>query len=154
MTKLLEATKDDLNTIVSLLHDMAEETKEIGVDKEIFKSAVLSSFDEHVHWFLFVDENNEPFGTCYCQSVHNYWRLEKRFYLGGFYIRPTHRGKGAFRALNTQLKEWVSQNGGTQIYVHIHDSNEQSLGSFKTIGFEPIEYGLYVNHWDKSKDSH
>jgi RimJ/RimL family protein N-acetyltransferase len=103
-----------------------------------------------VHWFLFYDENNNvPFGTCYMQSVHNYWRVEKRFYLGGFYISPRYRGNGRFKKLYVLLKKWVSDNGGSQIYVHINERNAKSLAAFKAVGLEEIDYKLLADHWSE-----
>ena len=126
---------------------MNDETKEFDFNVKLFTQSVKNSFDESVHWFLFMDEKNEPFGLCYCQSVHNYWRLEKRFYLGGFYITPSHRKKGYFKTLNQQLKQWASDNHGVQIYAHIHEDNDHSQQSFTAAGFEKIDYALFANHW-------
>jgi RimJ/RimL family protein N-acetyltransferase len=147
MVKLIEATKKDLNLIVKFLKEMAEDTQEFGFDEKITAKSVEASFDEMVHWFLFYDDNNKPFGTCYCQHLHNYWRLEKRFYLGGFYITPNLRGKGNFELLNKQFKEWVIQHNGVQIYGHVHEDNQRSLKACAKIGLKEIEYKLCVNHW-------
>ena len=99
-------------------------------------------------WFLFVDENSQLFGTCHLQCVHSYWRLGRRYYLGAFYIAPSHRGRGYFKQINQQLKEWVVAHGGIQIYCHIHKDNEKSLKTFETVGMDVVEYVLCRNHWE------
>lgn len=149
MIKLKEATKSDVKTIIKFLKEMNDETKEFEFNNFQFTQSVEKSFDENVNWFLFYNEIENPFGLCYCQSVHNYWSIKKRFYLGGFYIYPTHRKKGHFRELNKQLKQWVTKNNGVQIYTHINKDNEHSSESFKSVDFEEIEYDLYANHWGK-----
>lgn len=147
ISTLQPATADDIETIVSLLSAMQDEVKELELDKDVVKKSVLRSMDELVTWFLFVDENEKVFGTCYLQSVHGYWSLERRYYLGGFYIVPDHRKQGRFKELNRLLKEWTIQHDGTQIYCHIHEDNARSLGAFGTVDMAPVEYKLCVNHW-------
>ena len=144
---LKQTTKSDTPNIINFLKEMNDETKEFEFNPELFTQSVTNSFDENVHWFLFIDENQTPFGLCYLQSVHNYWRLEKRFYLGGFYIAPSHRKKGHFKTLNQQLKDWANDNHGVQIYAHINEHNQHSIDAFTSAGFEKIEYDLYVSHW-------
>jgi len=148
MTKLVEATIDDLDQIVSFLVEMTLELKEFKPkSKDLIKVSVQNSFGDNVNWFLFKDENNNSFGTCYLQSVHNYWRIEKRFYLGGFYITPTHRKQKRFIPLCNLLKEWATNNGGVQIYNHIHKDNEQSINAFEKAGYSVDKYILCCNHW-------
>ncbi|MGE0108759.1 MAG: GNAT family N-acetyltransferase [Bdellovibrionales bacterium] len=147
MTKIKLASQEDVSTIVSFMSDMQDELQEFALDRHVATQTIACAIDEGVYWFLFLNENNEPFGACYLQSVHNYWREKKRFYLGGFYIAPMQRGKGLFKDINKLLKDWVSQNGGVQIYAHIHKDNEKSLQSFHSVGLVPDEYLLCVNHW-------
>ena len=145
---LKEAGKDDIETIVALLKAMSDELQEFELDTDVTRESVTRSFDEGVNWFLFADENDHPFGICYLQSVHNYWRAERRFYLGGFFIEPDHRGQGRFRDINAQLKKWATVRGGTQIYAHIHKDNEKSLKTFESAGLKADDYLLCVHHWE------
>jgi RimJ/RimL family protein N-acetyltransferase len=138
----------DADVIVSLLSAMQDEVKELQLDKKIVKESILRALNEHVYWFLFKDENDVVFGTCYLQSVHNYWSQGKRYYLGGFYISPSHRKQGRFREINHLLKNWVIEHDGVQIYCHIHEDNEHSLGAFGAVDMKPTEYCLCAHHWD------
>ena len=145
--RLVQATPDDVNVIVKLIMDMSDELQEFSPEPSIVKESIAKSFSENVFWFLFHDDAGVPFGTCYMQSVHNYWRLEKRFYLGGFYIAPAQRGRGYFKALNGQLLSWVKDQGGIQIYAHIHKDNQKSIQAFQSVGMEELDYRLYAHHW-------
>jgi RimJ/RimL family protein N-acetyltransferase len=146
---LKEANSSEIDIIVSLLAEMQNELKELELNPESVFHSIAEAMKENVHWFLFVDEDNKIFGTCYLQSVHNYWQVEKRYYLGGFYIKPSHRAKGRFRELNQLLKQWAVDHNGVQIYCHIHQDNQKSLASFGAIEIRPTEYKLCVNHWGK-----
>lgn len=137
----------DIPTVVDLLGRMQEELQELDLNRETVKKAIAEAINEHVYWFLFEDSEGVPFGTCYLQSVHSYWQVEKRYYLGGFYLLPTYRGKGLFREIYTLLQKWAVQHDGVQIYAHIHKDNEKSLKAFASVGHEPVEYELHVNHW-------
>lgn len=147
MIKLKTATQSDIDTIVLFLKDMTNETKDVDFNKDIFTKSITKSLQENVHWLLFIDEHNKAFGTCHCQSVHNYWSTKKRFHIGGFYISPSHRKKGYFRKINQELKNWAIEHNGIQIYCHINENNTHSSESFKAVGFEKIEYDIYMNYW-------
>ncbi len=150
MVFIRTARPEDVGTILDLISGMQSEIGEVPAPRDVCHTAISRSLSENVHWFLFYDDDApEPFGTCYMQSVHNYWRVEKRFYLGGFYIRPNHRGQGRFRKIYDLLKDWTSKNGGVQIYAHIHQNNRKSLSVFKAVGLEEIEYKLLADSWDK-----
>lgn len=144
---LKEAQAEDVPSIITLLSDMQKELNEVSFNPDVSTKVIEDSLKENVFWFLFTDEKGNTFGTCYLQSVHRYWRKEKRFYLGGFYIIPSHRGQGRFRVINTLLRQWAESHGGVQIYAHIHRDNQKSLQSFGSVGIEPTEYNLCVNDW-------
>ena len=146
MTVLIEAKPDDVEVIVGLLSQMSEELNELDYTTDVARQSVIRSFSENVHYFLF-SKNDRIIGTCYTQSVHNYWRLEKRFYLGVFYIQPEYRGQGVFREIYNQLKLWVEAHSGTQIYAHIHENNTKSLKAFESVGHTKADYILSINHW-------
>ena len=136
ISKLHLATSSDIETIIPFLSAMQDEVKELELDKEIVKQSILRSM------------NDKVFGTCYLQSVHSYWSMGQRYYLGGFYIAPSHRKKGRFKELNQLLKEWATEHDGIQIYCHIHEDNEHSLNAFGAVDILPTEYKLCVHHWE------
>lgn len=145
---LKHATINDVDEIANLLVQMGQERGEFGVDENLFKETVCQSFAEGVHWFLF-EQNGKRVGTCHIQSVFNYWRKDKRFYLGGFYLVPELRGTGLFKKLYQELEAWVKQHGGVQIYCHIHEDNDKSLNSFGRMGMQGCEYKLMVHQFDE-----
>lgn len=147
LVRIKEAHVSDVSQIVDFLSAMQIELNEFDFDRQIFEQSITGSFEENVNWFLFVDENDQIFGTCHLQCVHSYWRLGRRYYLGAFYIIPSHRGCGYFKKINTQLKDWVIARGGVQIYCHIHKDNEKSIKTFESVGMDEVEYVLRVNHW-------
>lgn len=144
---LKEVGAEDTPSVVSLLFQMQEEVAELSLNRDVVTQSVSESIKENVTYFLFLDEKNEIFGTCYLQPVHNYWNTGKRYYLGGFYILPSHRGAGRFRVINGLLKDWASSHGGIQIYSHIHEDNQKSLQAFGSVDMKPVEYRLCVHHW-------
>ncbi len=141
-SKIKLAISEDVPTIVTLLGQMQRELNEVDFDFDVVSQSVTRSLSEHVHWFLFIDENNTPFGTCHLQSVHNYWSMKRRYYLGGFYIADTHRQQGRFRSICGQLEDWAKIHDGSQIYCHIHQDNKKSLQTFDSVGIKIIEYAL------------
>lgn len=152
-SKLVKATKKDTQFIIECLICMDQDIYGDELSQETlenYKTSITNCLanNKSVHWFIFKDENNTPFGTCHMQSVYNYWRVKKRFYMGGFYIKPEYRGNGRFKDINKQLKNWVAQNDGIQIYCHIDQSNQQSTRAFNSVDFASDDYILYFNHWE------
>jgi|GEM_PF-1996283 len=148
MVTIRKAHKEDIDTIVSFLGNMQDELEEFIFDPIVAKQSILRGLNEGVHWFLFQDKgSNKDFGLCQLQSVHRYWSLQKRFYLGGFYIVPDYRKKGHFKDLYKQLKQWTIDNHGVQLYSHIHKNNDKSLGAFGSAGMKDEGYLLMVDHW-------
>jgi RimJ/RimL family protein N-acetyltransferase len=133
-------TPADVPTVVQLLCDMQDEVQELELDPEIVASSLKNALMDQVTWFLFLDEHHKPFGTCYLESIHNYWSIKKRFYVGGFYIAPTHRGQGRFRTINTLLDAWIDDHNGYQIFAHIHKDNHKSLGAFGAVSLSDNDY--------------
>lgn len=143
------ANNTDVPRIIALLSSMRDEVGDVTASAEVMTQAVMEGLTENVRWFLFYDDqSDQPFGTCHLQSVHNYWHLQKRYYLGGFYIVPEKRGQGRFRQIYAALKDWVKAHNGAQIYAHINDANHKSQNAFMAMGMEKTEYRLYADYWE------
>lgn len=143
------ATSADVPVIVSLLLQMQDEVGEFDISANVTTQAVAEGLADNVHWFLFYDSQSDvPFGICYLQAVHIYLRLKKRYYIGGFYIKPEKRGQGRFRQIYAALKDWVKAHNGTQIFAHIHQDNNKSQNAFMAMGMEKTEYRLYADYWE------
>jgi len=140
MTRLVEATEKDSETIARFLHDMVLEVGEFPPESvHCIPCAVNRSFQENVHWFLFVDEDGKTFGTCYCQSLFNYWSLKNRYYFGAFYVAPSHRRKGFTQTIYKHIKDWVKANNGMHLFCFIHKDNLQSQKAFSKAGCEHLD---------------
>ncbi len=143
-SKLVEITDQDIDTVIKLQADREKEAQEEELVEAIAKKTISQSLKENVHWFLFLDENDTPFGTCFMQSLHQYWLIEKRFYLSGFYISPEYRGKGHFKNINKQIEKWVKSHGGIEVFVYIRENNTKSLNSFTSIGLEEVKFRVFT----------
>lgn len=156
MVKLVKATKKDIPKLIDFLGEMTTETGEIGFDRKVYEKKCLQSFTDskyNVNWFLFYDANGKVFGTCHTFSLFNYWRMEDRYYVGGFYIQPNFRGKGYFKILIKQIKEWGDNNGASSLCAFIHEGNKTSIKSFESVGFESGEYSIHfalLDCWNQS----
>ncbi|PCI01506.1 MAG: hypothetical protein COB76_01160 [Alphaproteobacteria bacterium] len=147
MLKIIKAQEDNIDTVVNLLEAMQQELEEFDFQKDTVKEVILSDIPKGVDWFLF-QYGDVIIGTCHLQYLHNYWRKQKRYYLGGFYLLPEYRQKGYFKKIYALLKEWAKNNNGIQIYCHIYEGNDLSLGAFKSVGMKDEGYRLMIDHWD------
>lgn len=50
-------------------------------------------------------------------------------------------------AMQDEIKEWVVEHDGVQMYCHIHEDNAHSLGAFGSVDMHATEYKYCANHW-------
>lgn len=133
------AEPNQISIIANFIMEMQKELNELPIQENSLDKNLQDAFNKNVSWFLFYDENDIPFGTCYVQEAYNYWRPEKFFYCGGFYILPKYRKQGRFKAINKQLETWVKDNNGYEIYCFVHNDNELSQHAFKSLGMKELD---------------
>ena len=56
-------------------------------------------------------------------------------YLGFMYTDPAYRGQGVNGKIITELQEWASSVGLTEIRLHVYTENEPAIRAYEKVGF-------------------
>lgn len=57
-------------------------------------------------------------------------------YLGFMYTDPAFRGKGVNGKIISNLQEWASTMGLTEIRLHVYSENEPAIRAYEKVGFK------------------
>jgi len=131
------ATEADLDTIISLIHGLAEYERE--------PAAVVLQRDElRVHLFgprpyaevLIAESAERGDAAGFALFFHNYstWLGRPGLWLEDLFVLPEERGKGHGRALLVELARIAVERGCGRVEWSVLDWNEPSIAFYQSLG--------------------
>lgn len=80
---------------------------------------------------------DELIGSGYAriETAKPYLRHTRFAYLGFMYVEETWRGKGVNNKIIDTLKEWVRNQGITEMRLEVYNENESALKAYEKAGF-------------------
>jgi RimJ/RimL family protein N-acetyltransferase len=100
--------------------------------KTIFEELLLTET-------LYVAElNNEVVGTY--RLIRKTYRQADTIYIGGFAVKPSHKGKGLGRQMLQHIKQQAISKGIKRIELTVDIDNEAAISLYKKLGFENEGY--------------
>lgn len=145
--QLVEAQLDDVAFIATSLLSMTPHASSLDLIQSNIEHT-LNNAD--IAWFIFKDDAGRVVGTCHCQSLFNYWRVGKRYFVSGFYIDPECRRQGYAQKALSLICEWAKAEGAVKLCAIIHDDNEASIKAFDKAGFANLDNQLYLRDLNAS----
>ena len=135
------ATRDDLETILSLIHDLAVYEKEpdaVVLDRDTF---VRHLFDEQAAHVLIAvdDETNQVAGMALYFFNFSTWLGRRGLYLEDLFVRPEFRGRGHGKALLGALAKVAVEKECGRLEWSVLDWNEPAIGFYRSIGAIPMD---------------
>ena len=143
---LRPAVAADLDTIIELIHALAEYERE--------PDAVLLDCDElRRHLFgprpyaeVIIAETEDGQSAGFALFFHNFstWAGKPGIHLEDLFVRPELRGQGYGKALLIELARLAVERGCARLEWSVLDWNEPSIQFYKALGAEPMdEWTLY-----------
>jgi GNAT superfamily N-acetyltransferase len=133
-------TPDDVERVVSLVHELAEyekSAKECGLTVEQLHTAL---FTEAPALFGHVAEvDGEVVGTALWFLNFSTWTGRHGIYLEDLYVRPAHRGRGLGKALLAALARECVERGYTRLQWWVLDWNTPSIEFYESLGAVPMD---------------
>ena len=138
---LRPARESDLDTIISLVHALAEYEREpdaVRLDRDTFRQHLFGPrrFAEVI---LAEDDAREVVG--FALFFHNFstWEGCPGIYLEDLFVKPEHRGAGHGKALLVELARIAVERGCKRFEWSVLDWNEPSIAFYKALGALPKE---------------
>lgn len=135
MIALRAATRDDVDTILGLIRDLAVYEREPDAVIATAEDLVRDGFGERpaFHVVLAEEEGATVGFALYCYS-YSTWLGRRCLYLEDLFVKPEHRGKGAGLMLMKHLAGVAVAGGCRRFLWQVLDWNEPSIRFYESLG--------------------
>ena len=138
---LRPAAEADLDTIIELIHGLAEYEREpnaVVLDRDEFRRHLFGP-RPYAEVILAETERGESAG--FALFLHNFstWAGKPGIYLEDLFVRPERRGHGYGKALLVELARLAIERGCARLEWSVLDWNEPSIQFYKALGAEPMD---------------
>lgn len=138
---LRPARPSDLDTIIELIHALAEYEREpeaVKLDRETLRRHL---FGDRPYAEVVMAETGEGASAGFALFFHNFstWEGKPGLYLEDLFVRPKYRGQGFGKALLVELARIAVERGCARLEWSVLDWNEPSIAFYKAFGAVPMD---------------
>ncbi|MBI2766153.1 MAG: GNAT family N-acetyltransferase [Chloroflexi bacterium] len=138
---LRPAREADLDTIIELIHGLAEYEREPGavtLDREQLRTHL---FGDRPYAEVMLAETAAGESAGFALFFHNFstWTGKPGIYLEDLFVRPEFRGHGYGKALLVELARLAVERGCGRFEWSVLDWNEPSIAFYKALGAVPMD---------------
>lgn len=138
---LRPATEADIDTIIELIHGLAEyehEPDAVQLDRDEFASHL---FGAKPYAEVILAETGEGASAGFALFFHNFstWTGKPGIHLEDLFVRPEHRGHGYGKALLVELARIAVQRDCGRLEWAVLDWNTPSIDFYKSLGAVPMD---------------
>jgi len=135
------AVESDLDTIIELVHALAEYEREPGavkLDRAAFRDHL---FGQRPFAEVLMAETETGQSAGFALFFHNYstWEGKPGIWLEDLFVRPEMRGHGQGAALLAELANIAVERGCGRLEWSVLDWNEPSIAFYRALGAQPME---------------
>ena len=138
---LRPAAEADLDTIIELIHALAEYEREpeaVRLDREMLRGHLFGPrpYAEVMH-----AETDAGQSAGFALFFHNFstWEGRPGIYLEDLFVRPEFRGHGYGKALLSELARIAVERGCARLEWAVLDWNEPSIQFYRALGARPMD---------------
>ena len=139
--RLRPAGESDIETIIELIHALADYEREPG-------AVVLDRNELRRHLFgprpyaeVVLAETDDGESAGFALFFHNFstWEGKPGIWLEDLFVRPEVRGHGNGRALLAELARLAVERGCARLEWSVLDWNEPSIAFYRALGANPMD---------------
>ncbi|HQW52111.1 MAG TPA: GNAT family N-acetyltransferase [Tepidiformaceae bacterium] len=135
------ATVSDLDTIIQLVHGLAEYEREpdaVKLDRETFARHL---FGPRPFAEVLIAETPAGESAGFALFFHNFstWEGRPGIYLEDLFVRPELRGHGYGKALLAELARLAIERDCARLEWSVLDWNEPSIQFYRSLGARPMD---------------
>lgn len=135
----------DLDRIVEFNYNLAFETEDKALDKNILTKGVKALLEDKSKGVYHVCEvNGEVVGQIMYTYEWSDWRNGLFIWVQSVYVDKEYRGQGVFKRLYNHIKEMCDKDEnicGIRLYVEFENQNAQK--TYESLGMEKCNYYMY-----------
>ena len=143
------ANPTDLKVLVEFNSAMALETEGKDLDPDALRAGVAAVLEDGLKGFYLVAEfraecRGNPVGQLLVTNEWSDWRNAYFWWIQSVYVRPEHRRRGVYRALDQQVRVQAKLRGdvcGVRLYVDRRNRGAQKV--YSSLGMVPSQYDMY-----------
>lgn len=133
---LRNATEADLDTIIELIHALAEYEREpeaVRLERETLRAHL---FGPRPYAEVVLAETAEGSSAGFALFFHNFstWEGRPGIWLEDLFVRPEYRGHGYGKALLAELARLAVERGCARLEWSVLDWNEPSIAFYRGLG--------------------
>ena len=138
---LRPAAEADLDTIIELIHALAEYEREpeaVRLDREMLRGHL---FGPRPYAEVMLAETDAGQSAGFTLFFHNFstWEGRPGIYLEDLFVRPEFRGHGYGKALLSELARIAVERGCARLEWAVLDWNEPSIQFYRALGARPMD---------------
>ncbi|NJC22287.1 GNAT superfamily N-acetyltransferase [Arthrobacter pigmenti] len=138
MTPIRNARRDDVPTILQLIHDLAVYEKEPDAVRNTVEGLEEALFGENPRIFASIAEDDGGIqGFALWFLNYSTWEGVHGIYLEDLYVRPEARGSGYGKALLQNLARIAAERGYARVEWSVLNWNEPSIAFYRSLGALP-----------------
>lgn len=135
----------DLDRIVEFNYNLAFETEDKALDKNILNKGVKALLEDKSKGVYHVCEvNGEMVGQIMYTYEWSDWRNGLFIWVQSVYVDKEYRGQGVFKRLYNHIKEMCDRDEnicGIRLYVEFENQSAQK--TYESLGMERCNYYMY-----------
>jgi len=148
MDKLItvrEAIISDSDKISQFNINMAWETEEKKLDKEIISAGVISLFQKPEYGFYMVAEaDGEVVASLMITKEWSDWRNGLFWWIQSVYVLPGYRRQGIYRRMYEAIMEMGNNEPGVCGYrLYVEKENSIAQKTYRSLGMEETHYKMF-----------
>lgn len=146
MLNVREAVLADIPDIVDFQIDMAFETENLALEKEVVIQGVKAVFNDSGKGSYYVAESaGIVIGSLLTTYEWSDWRNGQVLWIQSVFVKKDFRGKGAFSLLYKYIKAKVQneKNGYRGIRLYVDKTNKSAQSVYEKLGMENHHYDTY-----------
>ena len=138
---LRPAAEADLDTIIELIHALAEYEREpeaVRLDREMLRGHL---FGPRPYAEVMLAETDAGQSAGFALFFHNFstWAGKPGLYLEDLFVKPEHRKHGHGKALLAELASIAVERGCGRFEWSVLDWNEPSIAFYKALGAKAMD---------------
>jgi GNAT superfamily N-acetyltransferase len=135
------AREADLDTIIALIHGLAEYEREPDAVRLDRDELGCHLFGPRPYAEVLLAETDDGDVAGFALFFHNFstWEGRPGIWLEDLFVKPERRGRGFGRALLVELARLAVERGCARLEWSVLDWNEPALGFYRSLGATPME---------------